>query len=510
MAALASGLLIVLAFPDFNFSWLAWVALVPVLVAVAHRPRAVHGFTLGWITGTTYFYLSCSWVTYPMINYAGIPWLLAYVLLLPAALILGLFPALACGALARASLRWGARAVLFAPVLWTACEWLRLETTGQLWNALGYTQAFQPTLIQTARWGGVYAVSFMLVAISAAVAYLINVKDKHRVGVALLVFGFVSLVVWSSVPDELPPLEEPRKDLATVIVGVQPNVIPDFERPAVELRRLRDRHFALAAEAIATVDADANLRGLPRVVIFPESPMNFQFKRDAEFRRALAEFAERHNTRILFNSLEPAPNDGGYNSAVLVDSGGSLVEQYDKIQLVVFGEYVPLPLWLPGREFVRAIVGEFTPGERYALMNLGDVPSGTFICFEAAFPGVARRFTNEGASLLVNISNDAYQGRTAILRQHLANSVFRAVENNRPLLSVANTGITATISPRGEVLDRAPDYVPAARTWTISRETRDKTFYTGYGDVFAVTCFIFGVAILVSTLKIFRFTKDYK
>jgi len=249
---------------------------------------------------------------------------------------------------------------------------------------------------------------------------------------------------------------------------------------------------------------------LPRVVIFPESPMHFQYERDAEFRRALAGFAERYNTSVLFNSLEPAANDGGYNSAVLVDARGRLVEQYDKIQLVVFGEYVPLPRWVPGREFVRAIVGEFTPGERYTLMHLGNVPSGTFICFEAAFPGVARRFTDEGAALLINISNDAYQGRTAILRQHLANSVFRAVENNRPLLSVANTGITAHISPRGEVLDQVPDYTPAARTWTISREPRDKTFYTEYGDLFAVTCFIFGVGILVSTLKIFRFTKEHR
>lgn len=509
LAALASGLLIVLSFPDFNLSWLAWVALVPVFVAVVRCPRGTPAFFLGWITGTTYFYLSCYWVTYPMINYAGIPWLLAYVLLLPAALILGLFPALACSVLARACLRWGAQGILFAPVLWTACEWLRFEMTGQLWNALGYTQAFQPAMIQTARWGGVYAVSFLLVAISAAVAYLIVVKDKDRLAVALLVFGFVSLVVWSSVNDDLLSHEEPRKDLATVIIGVQPNVIPDFNRPATELRRLRNRHFTLAAEAITTVETDANLRELPRVVIFPESPMNFQYERDAEFRRALAEFAERHNTSILFNSLEPAPNDGGYNSAVLVDSGGRLVEQYDKIQLVVFGEYVPLPLWLPGREFVRAVVGEFTPGERYALMNFGDVPSGTFICFEAAFPHVARRFTNEGANLLINISNDAYQGRTAILRQHLANSVFRAVENNRTLLSVANTGITARISPRGEISDEVPEYTPAARIWIIERAGRDKTFYTRYGDLFAVTCFIFGVALLVSTLKILRFTKEH-
>jgi apolipoprotein N-acyltransferase len=392
-AALLSALLLVASFPDFNFSWLAWGALVPVLVVVGRRPRAAHGFLLGWLTGTTYFYLSCYWVTYPMINYAGIPWWLAYTLLLPAALILGLFPALACGVLARACVRWDARAILFAPVLWTAWEWLRFELTGQLWNALGYTQAFRPALIQAATWGGVYAVSFMLVAVSAAIAYLIVGKDKHRVVVALLALGVVSTLLWVSVSEEMFNEQVRQAGTDVVIVAVQPNVIPDFDRPAAELRALRDRHFSLAAEAFATVETDANLRDLPRVVVFPESPMNFQYERDGEFRRALSDFATRFNTGVLFNSLEPAPGQGGFNSAVLVDARGRLVEQYDKIQLVVFGEYIPLPRWVPGREFVRAIVGEFTPGERYTLMRLGNVPSGTFICFETAFPTVARRFT---------------------------------------------------------------------------------------------------------------------
>lgn len=506
-AALVSALLLVLSFPDFNFSPLAWVALVPVFVTIARRPQAAHGFFLGWIIGTVYFYATCYWLTYPMINYGGIPPWIAYPLLAPAALITGLFPALACYMLARACLRWGERGVLTAPFLWTAGEWARLEITGQLWNALGYSQAYTPLLIQAARWGGVFAVSFLLVASSAAISYFFVGHAKYHGAVTLLALAVIGLVLALSLPDGFPVGKLPRTEPSAVVIAVQPNVIPDFNRPASEMRALFERHLTFSAEAIKTIEATDHLRELPRVVIFPESPMNFQYTRDASFRRALADFAGRHKTSVLFNALEPTPDGGSYNSAVLVDAEGRLVEQYDKIQLLAFGEYVPLPSWLPGRDFVRAVVGEFTPGERYSLMPLGEIKSGVFICIESAFPAISRRFADAGADVLINISNDAYQGRTPVLRQHLANSVFRAVENNRPLLRVTNTGITARISPQGEVTEATEAFVPAVRTWTIGATNRGKSFYTRYGDLFAVVCVVLSVALFGSTLKMFNLRK---
>src|SRR3989442_13482512 len=110
-----------------------------------------------------------------------------------------------------------------------------------------------------------------------------------------------------------------------------------------------------------------------------------------------------------------------------------------------FGEYVPLPRWLAGASSVRGIVGEFTPGSSYTLMPLGALRAGVFICIEAAHPSIARNFTNAGADVLINISNDGYLGPTAEMLQHLADAVFRAVENDRDLVRVTNTGITAII-----------------------------------------------------------------
>ena len=134
---------------------------------------------------------------------------------------------------------------------------------------------------------------------------------------------------------------------------------------------------------------------------------------------------------VLLNSLEPAQNGGSQNSAILVNEKGEMSARYDKIRLMPFGEYVPLPHWIPGASSVRGIVGEFTPGSSYTLMPLGALRAGVFICIEAAHPGIARSFTNEGADVLINISNDGYLGPTPVMRQHLANAIFRAVENDR-------------------------------------------------------------------------------
>ena len=157
LAAVSAGLLI-LSFPDFDSYLLAWIGLVPLLVAIARRPAPARAFILGWAVGTVFFYATCHWLTYSMIHYGGLPTVVAYVLLIPGALVVGLFPGLFALLIALAIRQWGHLAMLLAPIFWTALEWARLGVTGQLWNALGYSRAYHPFLIQSARWGGVYAV----------------------------------------------------------------------------------------------------------------------------------------------------------------------------------------------------------------------------------------------------------------------------------------------------------------------------------------------------------------
>ncbi|HEV2762000.1 MAG TPA: hypothetical protein VGV38_03315, partial [Pyrinomonadaceae bacterium] len=197
--AFASAALLALSFPDFNLWPLAWVALAPLALAVLRRGRPAPAFVTGWAAGTVFFYASCYWLTHAMIHYGGLPRWLAYSLLAPATVVVGVFPGLWAMTLARASARWGAgRALVLAPVAWVALEWARLCVTGQLWNALGYSQAYRPELIQAARWGGVYAVGFLAAAVSCAVAYALVRRSMRATLLSIAAVGCVALVVFLS------------------------------------------------------------------------------------------------------------------------------------------------------------------------------------------------------------------------------------------------------------------------------------------------------------------------
>jgi apolipoprotein N-acyltransferase len=498
--AVASALLLVFAFPDFGAWPLAWIALVPLLFNIARRPRAAQSFLSGWLTGTLFFYASCYWLTYPMIHYAGIPTPLAYMLLLPLAAAGGFFPALCALALARLCERRGSAALILAPFVWVACEWARLGVIGQLWNAVGYSQAFEPALIQSARFGGVYAVSFLVVAFNAALAYALVKRNTRGALASLAAVACVALFVYGSWLTKAHGVERAPSAL---VVAVQPNVIPDFNRSEQEYEALRRRHFELSDSGLRALDGVSG--ETPRVVVWPESPMNFTLERDRRFREELTQYVGSRRVSLLFNSLEPAAGGGGYNAAVLVNEKGLLAAQYDKIRLMPFGEYVPLPRWLPGVGMLGGVVGDFTPGERYTLIPLGTFEgsprAGTFICLESAYPDITRRLTSEGADVLIEMTNDAYQGNTAILRQHLSNAVFRAVETGRPLLRVTNTGVSARIDERGMVSDETGRFVEAVRAWPVARSDGEKTFYVRFGDAFAVACSLLSLACVALTFR---------
>jgi apolipoprotein N-acyltransferase len=227
--------------------------------------------------------------------------------------------------------------------------------------------------------------------------------------------------------------------------------------------------------------------------------MNFSYSSDPQLQSIVGSLAQTHRTSILINSLEPASHGGSYNSAILVNEQGQKVAQYDKIRLMPFGEYVPLPRWLPGSGSVRGIVGEFTPGSSFTLMPLGALRAGVFICIEAAHANLARSFTNAGADVLINISNDGYLGPTPVMRQHLANAIFRAVENDRDVIRVTNSGITAYIDSNGSVRDPTPSYQEAVRTWTVSKGGGSSTFYSRHGDVFAYGCALISLGLISAT-----------
>jgi apolipoprotein N-acyltransferase len=430
-----------------------------------------------------------------MIHYGGLPAPLAYLLLIPGALIVGLFPGLFALVLAVVLKRWSSWAVLIAPAIWAACEWARLGITGQLWNALGYSFAFHRMLIQPANWGGVYAVSFLIVTINAVIALMLLKRDWWTV----LAAGVITYAVFITIL--YAPLSPIQRDFnsdevhsSVDVIALQPNVSMTLQKTPAELNAFRERHLALSKQALANLPSETHRR----LVIWPESPMNFTYASDKTFQEWVANFARDNRTSLIFNSLEPAGPDAYYNSALLINEDGRMIAQYDKIRLMPFGEYVPLPNWLPGASLITGLVGEFTPGHNYTLMPVNNHQVGVFICIESAYPSIARQMTREGADVLINISNDGYLGPTGVMRQHLANAIFRAVENGRPVLRVTNSGVSAEIGDNGRIWEQTMPFQEDVRHWSLGKPQIESTFYTRHGDLFVQLCAAISVIVLAA------------
>lgn len=511
--ALISGMLLVFAFPDWNLWSLGWVGVAPLIMAIVREQRFWRSLLLGSMTGTIFYIGSSHWVTHSMHNYGEIPMWLCYIILAIFSLTLGIFTGLFAGLLAQAIKRFGGWAILSAPILWAACEWARQQVVGVGWNALGYSQAFQPPVIQIARLGGVYIVSAMLVAASTALVFALIYLERRRGLIVLTVTGLLAIasVIYGQ------SLRPESSETGSVTVAViQPNI--PIEGPWNDSRfieQMTARHISLSEQAIEAYGKDAPLpvtsaqgaRSAIDLVIWPESPMNFQYDRDAELRRKVTKFTRSRNVHLLMNTWgfpnEAVSDEIIYNSALAIAPSGEIIARYDKIALVPFGEYVPARDWIPFMDRVPTLVGDITPGTSFTLSDVAGARLGTSICFEATRPEIARRMRNEGASALTQISNELWFGPMSAARQMLAHAIFRAVENNCDLIRATNSGLSARIDRYGLAQGETPMFETAVRTWkvkTVDEASADeKTFYTRYGDLFVIACAALSLLLSVAS-----------
>jgi apolipoprotein N-acyltransferase len=239
-----------------------------------------------------------------------------------------------------------------------------------------------------------------------------------------------------------------------------------------------------------------------RLVVWPESAVPFYFDRSPPLAAELQERVRQARIYLIFGNDDREARDDRterfWVGAKMLTPQGDLGLRYHKIRLVPFGEYVPVQsvLTLGGRVSAKVVkqVSDFTPGEEYSTGLVDGHKVGVFICYEAIFPDAVREFAAAGAELLVNITNDAWYGRTSAPHQHMAMAAFRAVENGKYLVRAANTGFTAVVDPRGRVLQRTGLF---ERTMLV----RDVafvpgvTFYARHGDVFAWSCLALAAAV---------------
>lgn len=494
LLALGTGLLLFAAFPSLSWWPLGWVALAPLMAAAARsRPRLAA--LLGLAAGLLFHSLAMPWLITVMNTFGGLAMAVSLGLYLLLAFYLALYTAAFALTVSLCCQRRGPGALLLAPVAWVGAEKLRgVLLTGFPWNLLAYSQADVPAAIQPAALAGAYGLSLLLALSSALAARgFIDPGAGRRVAwrwpaaalmlvIAVLAGGQARIALLGERP------AGSRLEAALI----QCNVDQELKMTSRDRRLIADELYRLTREATAGRRLD--------VVVWPESSIPFlRYRREPVFRREIGGLASELDTAVLFGSVdrlsdlnEPFPpvgeQGGGYtNAAMLVDRRGRLIWKYDKIHLVPFGEYVPAKRLLFFADKLVAEVADFTAGKAYAITRLGPRQGGCLICYEIIFSGLVRGFVREGADILVTITNDAWFGDSSAPRQHWNAAVLRAVENGRPVLRCANTGISGVIDPLGRVISETrlnervivPVSLDAAPLNTV---------YTRLGDVVAWGC----------------------
>ena len=247
-----------------------------------------------------------------------------------------------------------------------------------------------------------------------------------------------------------------------------------------------DTYLRLSREAIGEADVE--------LVVWPETALPFYPQRD-QLTGRLAAFTGTANTWLLTGAplftLTPQ-TDGSelvrhYNGAILLGPDGRIAASHAKQHLVPFGEYVPLRPYLPFLEPLVVSIGDFAAGTSDEPLALGPMRLGMLICYESIFPEIARQSVTRGANLLVNLTNDAWYGRSSAPHQSMAMAVFRAVENKRALVRATNTGISGFVDPVGRIVERTGLFVEAA---LVSRMPLldGQTVFNRQGHLFGPAC----------------------
>ena len=507
--AVLSGILLVLIFPKFNLSFLAWIALVPLFLAVEGSSLR-ESFNLGFLAGLTSFVGILYWIV-PTIVSSGESRLLAFISLLLLSCYLAIYYGIFCLIYRYTSLRithyvFG---LLFTPALWVSLELLRAYLfSGFPWALLGYSQWNFTPVIQISEFTGVYGVSFLIVMVNGVLA---------QAGRSFRFFGEKGAPLKGRIKRNLLPLV-----LAIFVVGFslgygslaisreslgQVSNFPD-ERSLTRIALLQgnidqymkwDKKYEELIKDTYGELVEAASRENPQLMIWPETALPGYLRRDRQLQEWVEKVVGQTGAYHIIGS--PEYREGAYyNAAFLISPKGEILSEYDKIHLVPFGEMVPLRPIFSSFIGVLSELGDFTPSRERKLLK---TPFGNFavlICWEGIFPHLVRKFVEDGADYLANITNDAWFLKTSAPFQHFIASVFRAVENRVSVIRVANTGVSGFIDQYGRVTKKTSIFRKDYLNSSVSRRNQ-QTFYTDFGDIFAYLC----VALSISFIAWRRF-----
>ena len=510
LPAVLTGFLLICSFPRLDQGYLAWVALVPLLLS-AFRWEPNKAFWLGGAAGLVANLGIFYWVINAMVVYGGLPIVVALLILLLLVGFLSLYTAVFSFLISylakdNSFLRW-----TLPPLLWTTLEFLRAHImSGFPWASLGYSQYLYLPIIQTAEVTGFYGVTFLIVLVTSTVATFLHesLKDERKLIIKistdkmLLTGLLVFLVNFAFGTLRIGQIETHlNESSAYVNVSlIQGNITQDKKWDEAYRDEIFKTHLELTRES---------LRDKPDLVIWPESSVPFLFLRDKVYTKELLDFVSEEKVFLLFGGdylKGEKDNYQAFNSAFLLSPGPKLLGRYDKNHLVPFGEYIPLKSLL---FFVnKMVVGEmdYSAGGE---LNILKIPRGAFgvqICYEIIFPELSRRLALKGADFMAVVTNDAWFGRTSAPYQHFSMMVFRAIETRRPFVRAANTGITGGVDQVGRITSASPIFVKGVFPEKIRLSNNKQTLYSRSGDAFAMAVAL--ITIILTGLRFLHVRKE--
>jgi apolipoprotein N-acyltransferase len=475
--------LLALSFPRYGHPAVAFIALVPLLVALAgwngrHGVPGVttrRGFTLGLIAGFVHYAGTVYWTGATVSTFGGLP---VFVGVLVAGL-LSLYMAAyiaAFGAITAILVRRFGRAGLWlTPCVWVALEYLRgLLIGGFPWIPLGNTMVTFLPIAQLASITGVYGLSVFVALLNAGFTIAALSHGRRRVTAAAMPLAMLAIVsLWGGWRLSSNTLTSGP----TVTVGlIQGNIAQTDKWNPARAGMILDRYLQLTQQAVQ--------QGA-QFIIWPESSTPFYFEEDPAG-NIIRQVVRQLGTPLLLGSDEVEPGEHGqsYNSAFMLDTGGATAAVYRKIHLVPFGEYVPFQQLLFFVGPLVEAVSAFSPGTRVTMLPVNGHMVSTAICYEVTYPALAREAVREGSELLTTITNDAWYGESSAAFQHFEMATMRAIEQGRYLVRAANTGISGIVDPYGRVVIKTNLFETVAVVGE-ARFVQARTVYATIGDLAA-------------------------
>jgi len=506
-----SSLLLVLSFPTFDLGFFAWIGLVPLMTTISDKSLR-YGFFLSLISGMLFFIGIFHWI----LRVPGYTLLHHSILALYLGSYFGFFGLI----FTFISKRLDTVPALFAaPLIWVSLEYIRsnLSFLALPWGLLAHSQYQYLSIIQIASVAGTYSISFLIVMVNSALAAIIysflfrSEKQKSPFPKLPSKKGKMAIVSSATLFTALALLYG-HLTISKPIAGDKIKI--SVVQGNIEQVKKWDKKYASDIMQIYTDLTQEVSKDQPALIIWPETATPGAINQDIKLHLEVINIVKEAGTSLLLGSsqhqkfVRKGSREFKYlNSAFLISPEPKIAQnqRYDKIRLLPFGEYLPFKGTIPWTYIYVPNVSEYAPGKKFTVFELPSSCFGVTICWEDIFPDLFRQFVRRGAQFMVNITNEAWFGKTATPYQFVSMAVFRAVENRVFLVRCANTGISCIIDPYGRIVNRVLDakgqdiFVRGVMSgWVTPLES--KTLYTRYGDVLVLLTFVGSIVFLFFAL----------